>query len=242
MWIRTGLLAVLAGVCADGAVAQRRELREAWLRYQQLPPVRLKGKVVQVGAGLIQVADDDGNPHMVGVDPTRTRIVVSGTATPSVLRPGMLVQFTTDLDAKQVAPEPLAELQIVGVGVELGIASDDPEGRGGPYRVAGNVKAYKEGRLTVMAGKKQVRARVAPDAAIKFEGVDYRLSKQGDEIDVQGRMIAQGQVLGEVVKVTLAQPLEVADSSPRGRRKTRRGEAEAPPAERAPAEEPAPRP
>lgn len=238
MGIRFTLAFAVLCLCApDSALAQRREQREMMMRYQTLPVVNLKGKVVQVGAGLIQVEDENGNPNVVQVDPMRTRVVVSGTAKPSVLRPGMLVQFTTELDNRQLnAKEPVSDLQIfsAGAGYALGVTSDDPEGKGGPYRVAGQVKTFKEGRLAVQAEKRQVRAVVADDATIKFEGADYSLARAGDEIDVQGRLFGQGQVFGETVKVTLAQPIEGEVASPRSRRRGKKPP-EAAPMEPAPA-------
>lgn len=227
MWLRTGVIACLAGsLAADAAWAQRREQREAQMLYQQLPVVKIEGRVVQVGAGVIQVVDKDGNPQVVKLDPKWTqRVVVSGSARPSVLRPGMLVQFTTELNERQVqATEPISEMQIFSQesGYELGVTSDDPEGKTGPYRVAGQVKSFKDGRLAVQAEKRQVRAIVADDAVLKFEGADYTLARQGDEIDVKGRLFGQGQVLGETVKVSLAQPIEGEESPARGRRRPRK--------------------
>jgi hypothetical protein len=103
--------------------------------------------------------------------------------------------------------------------------------------VAGQVKSFKDGRLAVLADKRQVRAIVADDAVLKFEGADYSLARQGDEIDVQGRLYGQGQVLGETVKLMLAQPIEGAETPTRGRRRPKKA-AEAPPVAEAPDAQP----
>lgn len=233
-------LGVLCVSACGSASAQRREQREAQMLYQQLPVVKIEGKVIQVGTGLIQVQDDDGNPQVVKLDPKWTqRVLVSGTAKPSVLRSGMIVAFTTELDQRQLsAKEPLTELQITSAdpGNPLGVTSEAADGGGGPYRVVGQVKTFKDGRLTLQADKRQIRAMVADDALLKFEGPDYSYARHGDEIDVQGRLFGQGQVLGETVRVTLSQPIE-GEEQPRGRRRGRRGADPAPGA--APTQDPA---
>lgn len=226
--------------CAPVAAQDRREPQLSW---EQLPPTHVRGKVGEIGVGLIHCSDEENNPCFIKVDPSITRVSVTGTAEPSVLRPGLLVQFTAEFDGKRNSiSAPLEALQIFAPGAyPLGIINDSSDGKGPTFRVAGAIKSYKDGKLVILVGKKSIKAVLADAVVISVELGDYSLAKPGDEIDVQGRLFRQGQVIGELVKVKLAEPIKGEMPTQRRSRPPRAAPVARAKSE-APADEPEPNP
>lgn len=213
----------------------------------QLPVVDLKGTVEQVGADGMTIKCE-GQSFLLAVDPSHTKMVCSGTAERSYLKPGVMVRFEGEFDRRmQLKGGPLEEVCVVTPSEtsQPGIHTDSEGGSGGegdeyerrPKQrgasencvVIGVIKLIKDGQLQVVADGKPVKVPLADDAEIKVEVDDYSLAAAGDEIVVRGRTVQPpqgqqaGQVFGEDVAITLSQPLESTTKAPARKKKSGKG-------------------
>lgn len=207
----TVLLVVLA--VTQLAHAQGRKNQE-----EELESVEVNGKIVNVKRGLITAVDGDNQEGMIKVDPKETKVYVSGTALPSVLRSGMFVRFTGKFD-KATATEPVTKLEIFepSEDVDIGVFPEDPTDPNSDVLVAGRVTAFKRGKLMMAAGRQKVQADVAEDAELTLQVSDYSLAQAGDEIRVRGKLFAPGKIIGTQIDITLAEPLGEPEKKTRGR-------------------------
>ena len=92
--------------------------------------------------------------------------------------------------------------------------------------IVGTIKLIKENQLQIVADGKAIKVELAKDAEIKVEVDDYTLAVAGDEITVRGRTVQPpqgqeaGQVFGEEVTITLADPLAATSKAPAKKKKT----------------------
>jgi hypothetical protein len=154
------------------------------------------------------------------LQPNVSKIGIEGTARPDFLKPGMLVSFTADVDKKGAVDEPITELAIISPSETNtpGIFPEDRENKDSTrFFVRGTVRSYKEGKLNVNAGGKQISGELPDEANIKLESSDLNLARQGDEVTVEGRLVSEyngegnnikpGVVFGEKIDIKLSEPL-----------------------------------
>ncbi len=223
--VAAGLVAlVLAGV--SDAAAQRPN-RDAPPAVPQ--PIELKGKVAVVQPGMIGVEAEDGK-YQVQIAPRDTLVVVTGTAVPESLRPGLFVRFSAELDNDRVTT-PIEELTIITPSDQNPLGDfpegDDPTQEGGPRTIVGQVKSFKKGRLQVgIPPKRVIRAELAESPKLDVTISDYSFVRAGDAIVVRGKQPGRGQVIADHVAVELAEPLGASSakrkSPARGSRVNRR--------------------
>lgn len=193
------------------------------VKLMRLPEIELKGTVDKVQPELIGFKCE-GNPYVMRVDATLSRVQCTGTADQGYLKPGVMVRFETELDKKWQAKAPLEELTVVTPsdtampGIHTDAPAGDGQGRGKRqtndlYVVVGTIKAYKDNQLIISADGKTVKADVMKDAKVGVEVDDYTLAAAGDEITAKVRQMqppagqVPGQVFAEVVTITLSKPL-----------------------------------
>ncbi len=219
-------------VCAscDSASAQRRSRKP---KVVELKRFNIEGSVVGVRQGWIQCVDADGNRRTIRLDKELTqRVVVTGTAEPQYVQPGMYVRFTAPLDRRGRPPEPINELTLISPreGIVPGVFLDDPTDPEGPYLVIGQIRSIKRGKVTLAAANRKVEFEVTETPQIKVDFSDYSLARQGDAIKVHAVGQNPQELFARVVEIELSQPLGFSgDSKKRGRssrtprRSSRRG-------------------
>jgi hypothetical protein len=209
-------------------------------RLQQLPVVDLKGTVEEVKSEWIGIKCD-GQSFLLAIAPNYTRVQCNGTAERAYLKPGVLVRIAGDFDKKMQPKAPIDELYVVtpSESAQPGIHADEPtdgeqprskqRGNGGggeSWVIVGTIKLIKDDQLQIIADGKNVKVQLAEDAEIKVEVDDYSLATAGDEITVRGRTVQPpqdkqpGNVVGEEVTITLAQPLEASSKAPAKKKKS----------------------
>ena len=97
--------------------------------------------------------------------------------------------------------------QPIGGGLDSPAFGGGENASGGAYRVGGVIKTLRNNQLTLLVGKKKVRAELADDLVVKLEVSDLSAVVKGAKISViRGRIAAPGNLADEV-DVTLIEPL-----------------------------------
>lgn len=215
-------------LASSDAFAQRRGKEDG----PKIQTFKVNGKLAGMRGAILQVLDADEKPHLVKLDRKETKTVeVTGTAEVSALRPGMIVAFNAVLNKRGVAEEEVDKLKIVdaGGGLPPGISSDDPTDENAPLWIVGQLKSFKKGKMTVVAGPHQVQAPLAETAKIDVQLSDVSVASPGDEIKVVGKGYQPEQIIAIEVRIVLSEPLGTPAKDkkpPRGRNtRDRRGSA-----------------
>lgn len=185
-----------------------------------------EGTVMGIVPGGIQMLTERDSAWLIQVVPRQSQVKVTGTAEPGFLRSGLFIKFSGEIDAKGVLQGEIKEMEIVtpagknSMGV-FASGSDDTAKpisklEPGTYDIRGKVGLYKDGELTVVAGKK-ITGKVAADAKIAVNVQDYSFAQKDDTIKVKGFYYARmrpspqegrpGQAMGKEIEITLAKPL-----------------------------------
>jgi len=179
-------------------------------------PIKVDGTVDSVMAGGIMVNGKDGKKYGVGFPPN-AKVTMSGNASPDVLKAGMYVQFTVNLDDKKKPTGEATKIQIIepsaisspGVFSEKG--PDGKPGEPGPYFVRGTVKSYRDGTLNVTADKTALAVIVPSSASIPVTVGEWQLANPGDTITGDGSAFAVQQgvtpVIGERIEIKAVAPI-----------------------------------
>lgn len=210
---------------ASAALAQpprRNNWNQAPRNLADLREVEVTGLFEAFENGALKIKDAS-TPCYVVLQAPQSKVSVAGTAKADFLKPGQLVTFTADIDKKGQVAEPLKELRITVASdtTKPGLFNEDRDNKESTrFYVCATVKTFKDGKLAVSAGGKQVQATLADDAVIKYEGTDARVLKPGDRVAVAGREIQRFNgagaqpmpqvVFGEKVEITLLEPLSAA--------------------------------
>lgn len=185
-----------------------------------------EGTVMGVVPGGIQMLTERDSAWLIQVVPRQSQVKVTGTAEPGFLRSGLFVKFSGEIDAKGVLQGEVKEMEIVtpagknSMGVFASgsdenakpIAKLEP----GTYDIRGKVALYKDGDITIVAGKK-ITGKVASDAKISVNVQDYSFAQKDDTIKVKGYYYERmrpspqegrpGQAMGKEIEIALAKPL-----------------------------------
>jgi hypothetical protein len=231
------LVAILALPLAASAQQLTPEQVQRMLREQQrrggqgpyggqqqpnVPRENLSASGVIKGArgNVLQMQTAEGEAWLIQVQPNRPwDVTFTGPAEASFVKPGMLVQFSTKLNRRGQADEPVTQLTIFTMkeGYQLGVLSDVAIGGGGAssglfeepqekpkekpakvkldentvYRVAGQItKISRTGEMTINAGGTSVKAELAEDAKVSVDVNDLAYARPGDKVEVRGWYIA----------------------------------------------------
>lgn len=145
--------------------------------------------------------------HPAGV----TRCVVTGTASPAILQPGMTVRLTTTVDSRGRPASPVKDFEIIAPpgGRPVPVVADQPT------VVVGTVTQVRAGLLGVRVDAGPIRKLLLPladDAVATIDAADLALVGAGDRIDVKGRLwdgegsVGAGTVFASEVRVRKAGP------------------------------------
>lgn len=183
---------------------------------QKRERVKLKGKVKTVSDKQVLLEEKPETEWLLHIGRS-TRVTVEGTAVPEYLAPGVNVEFVADANKAGVVPEPLTDITVCTFNDSnpATFSLEDPTkpSRKGKdalnrYQVRGTIKTIRNGKVTISTPDKQVKITLKPDAKIKVLTTDVTWAQPGDEASVQGAEIFAGEVQAQVLKVTMAKPLE----------------------------------
>jgi len=132
---------------------------------------------------------------LIQVHPHQSEILVTGTALPAFLHPGLFVRFTAEFADGGALKDEIKELEIFtpmarqGVGIfpqgadekSRPVTKLDP----GIYEIRGKILTCEDGDVQILAGKK-ISGRVASDAKVSINASDISLAQPEDEIKVVG--------------------------------------------------------
>jgi len=156
-----------------------------------------------------------------------TTVTVEGEAEHDCLRGGTFVEFTGQIDKKgvlQKEPEEILLLDLGGkpsVGIFAAETKEDSkplrDPGAGTFRIKGRVVAYKDGQITLMAGRTKITGSIGEEVALKVYSDDIHKAQTGDEAKVKawyydnGKPISAlnrpGRAVVEEITITLSKPL-----------------------------------
>jgi hypothetical protein len=227
LWLVAGLLILPAG-----AARVRRP------NPPKLQDVTITGTLAIVKADEFSVVADakgGGKTWAVFTDPNTT-YHATGTALADFLHPRLIVQFAADLDESGFVQDKIGELTIVSAtpdhvpGVFSGegatanpasakaavkakgkpAATEGPTGFGksAKAKIVGKVASFKEGHLTVQAGKRKVEVDLTEEPLIHVDLTEGTYASAGDKVVVHGKEAkGQGMCEAQRVEITFSQPL-----------------------------------
>lgn len=200
-------------------------------------PIRTGATIKGMAPGGLYVMSDKGDQYAVKLPNRGKNIVYEGTADASWLRPGMLVEFTGNLNRRGQAVDAIRELLVFtpseehspGLQSETGgIAGDlfsEPAAKGAkrapetaPFRVAGALKSIRRNRLEVLAGNSRVEAELADNAKIRCELADLSLVREGDSVVIDGWFYPMDKTVIYANKLTIS-GAQTLTNEPRGMKK-----------------------
>lgn len=200
-----GLLAAMLVVASAAELLAQRGER-----------VKLQGKV-KLTAGDQLVVEDKPDSEVSVITRKGTHTEITGTAVPEYLVPTVAVEFVADVNKAGVVPEPLTEITVCNFTEArqptFSLADPTKPSRKGKdavnkYEVRGTIKTNRNGKLTITAAEKTVKATLAPDAKIKVLVSDLSFVQAGDSVSVQGIEPIPGEVHAQTLRVTMSKPLE----------------------------------
>ncbi len=173
---------------------------------QQQQPLQqqqqLSGTIDQIGSHGMVV---DAMGQKWNVAPNKNcQIEVTGTGDASLLKPGMLVRFSADVDKKTgKASAPVSEVDVTSPQTAMagnyprnqpgpaGLRTVNkkpaaPAAASGPTQIVGTLKSVSGNEITVESPSGPVKADLSPNASVKIESSDPHLAQVGAKIEVQG--------------------------------------------------------
>jgi hypothetical protein len=121
-------------------------------------PFEATGTIDTIGAGQVKIIDDKGTERLVHYN-QQTVVKTSGEATPEFLKPGLVVEFKTEVDAKGFVPGKVGELTIVSVSKER---------PSGIFPEGGDADTKADAKADTKAGaKSSVKSAAKPATASK---------------------------------------------------------------------------
>ena len=219
----------------------------------QIPKSKLSGKATILAInpqGLIQVKMEDGAKWIVAVPVKQEKngnyyidhlkIVVTGSAKPSWLKPGMFVKFTATFDEKGIGQQAINQLQIFtpsekdplgayrAAGGNAGNLFDDEKPAGAKpkpqkatarFDVAGQLRGVRDGVLYVNAGGAALRVPVSEKCTISVAINGFQLCRVGDSVTLDAWYPTPQKALGRAqanrLDIAAAEPFEDKSESKR---------------------------
>jgi len=142
------------------------------------------GTLVSAAANLITISSD-GKLVQLKFKAEQNVVTVTGKLTPEQLQAGAIVRFTGDLKGSKIDGE-ISDMKVYTAadGYQLGILQDAPDQ---PATITATLQSFKNGTLTVSAGRKKITGKLAEGAAIVLETKDYSLARRGNAVQFEGR-------------------------------------------------------
>ena len=195
-----------------------------------LPTFKTTGEYVGMQGGYMKCILD-GTPVIVQFVNQKSKVKVTGTATPDFMAQGMYVRFTGTFDRHGKGTDPIKEFTLftpdadnqIGA-VEAGGSSSSlfsepaptatkekkaPPAQTATYTISGNIVSVHKNQMIVSAGSRtKYRFEVAPDATVKVDVSYPSWASQGDKVTISGAKLGNGRVVGVDVAIELSKPLE----------------------------------
>jgi hypothetical protein len=168
------------------------------------------GTIKSIGPGGLQVISAAGDQWQVALAP-KAEVVVTGTATPAFLRPGMLVKFSGKFNKKAETVEPLSSITVYtpreekkqwreeDAGSEFGkglfkadepMATDNKKKKKPAESIdvssGGAIASARGGKLSVRAPEATFKIALTEDAQVALDVNDVRLARVGDKVELEG--------------------------------------------------------
>ena len=216
------------GACRNTNKAITIPVENNKLSIDSLPEEEFRGVVKAVtgtnaggAVAFVQTSSDGAGPvervallHPAGV----SRVDVTGTAGVSLLAPGMIVRFQTNVDAKGRASTPVRVLHVATQSADAKPTAITPAI---DEMVVGKVVQLKRGILTIRVDAGKIRRLTIPladDAVVEVATSQIGLIKPGDAVEIKGRLwtgegaLGDGTVFADSLTVTKKSPV-AADRS-----------------------------
>ncbi|MFP6649527.1 MAG: hypothetical protein VB817_08700 [Pirellulaceae bacterium] len=241
---RTSLPLLLVLLWTTGAFAQNAN---------QIPKSKLSGKATILAInpqGLIQVKMEDGAKWIVAVPVKQEKngnyyidhlkIVVTGSAKPSWLRPGMFVKFSATFDEKGIGQQAINQMQVYipskedplgayrAAGGNAGNLFDEEKAAGAKpkpqkatarFDIAGQLRGVRDGVLYVNAGGATLKVPVAEKCTISVAINGFQLCRIGDSVTLDAWYPTPQKALGRAqanrLDIEAAKPFEGKSGSKR---------------------------
>jgi hypothetical protein len=171
--------------------------------------ISASGTIKSIGPGGLQVISAAGDQWQVALAP-KAEVVVTGTATPAFLRPGMLVKFSGKFNKKAESVEPLSSITVFtpreekkqhreeDAGSEFGkglFKADEPMATDNKKKKpvesidvssGGAIASARGGKLSVRAPEATFKIALTDDAQVALDVSDVRLARVGDKVELEG--------------------------------------------------------
>lgn len=195
--------------------------------------ISASGTIKAIAPGALHVMSTEGDQWQVAIDP-KAEVVVTGSATPSFLRAGMLVKFSGKFNKRAESVEPLPSLTVFtprqptrrqGEEPSADVSDlakglfkfDEPaaeeEKKKAPESFdvssGGAIVSARGGKVAVRSPQGTFKITLADDAMVDLDVSDYRLARPGDKVEIEG-WTYQGDVTKVVanrIAIRLAEPL-----------------------------------
>jgi hypothetical protein len=223
--------------------------RRSTLGRQQatMQPVEATGTITFVaprGNGIV-VSNGNNQVWKVTIVPNTkvtvgTKVQVTGTATASSLRSGLVVELTADLDNRNTIQGKVETLTITSLtrDKQMGVFADDAGFAGndldksakrtaksskgaraqivGRCRIVGRLVVSRGGSFSVQSGRGTLPFELADGAKIAIDMADLSLARPGQEVTIKGAAPPRQPNMVQATEVTIKLP-EVADADKAGK-------------------------
>ncbi len=178
-------------------------------------PLQHTGILTGIKAPYLQVKVGEAT-WVYKVEAEADKIHYSAEANLAWLRPGLLVRYD-GADAKGKITAPLKELFVFSATPDsaLGIQDDGD----GTYLVAGHLKSFKKGRMTVVVGRRKAIVELAKDAEIHVKYWNLELMQLGDQIQAMGHYFVKGKGIVTSLHVIAQSKLDAPKKKKRRQRR-----------------------
>ena len=202
----------------------------------QVPKSKLTGKATILAmdrSGVIQVKMESGAKWLVKVPEDPRKTVVTGSALPNWLSPGMFVKFTATFDEKGIGQQAINQMQVFipskedplgayrAAGGNAGNLFDDekpagekpkPQKATARFDIAGQLRGIRDGVLYVNAGGAALKVPVAEKCTISVAINGFQLCRVGDSVTLDAWYPTPQKALGRAqanrLDIAAAKPFE----------------------------------
>lgn len=183
-----------------------------------LPVGDRTAKILGIGPGGLQVKLLNSGRDLLVAPARDATIEVTGTAAREMLAPKQFVQVAVETDDLGKVSQPVEKVTFPGGGTPgvaaAGIGGADPKAKrpagkrpAGSYLVSGFVKTADEEGFVVQVGRDRFEITLAPEAELEVRTANLGVAGIGDEVELEGTLVQENQLLASSIKVKLANPL-----------------------------------
>jgi hypothetical protein len=210
-------LVAAAGLCRPGLGAQ-----PPGGVPQPTENFEAEGVIDQIIPGRIQMTTNANQKWLIWITP-QTRVVLTGTATADLLRPGMCVRLHAAIDKQGNVTDKVEQLTVFtperrttfGLWSEAGKEQFGTGGQSKVYEIVGRIAGAQQGKLAVAAGSAALKLELSEQAKIDDNLNDLSLARPGDKITVRGRMFPGQPGMGQAAEVQVSAAAVLGAAKPK---------------------------